>query len=106
VKLQNLRAFIAPWLFPAATAALAAAIFIADTVADLEIAFPAFYTVVVLVGPLLRAAWRHAGRRRLHGPDAAERPADGGQRFDRDRRRQYHDQPLGDRNHDLSLAQD
>ena len=63
MKLQNLRAFTAPWLFPAATVALAAAIFIADTVADLEIAFPAFYTVVVLdVGPLLRAA-----RRRLVG---------------------------------------
>jgi C4-dicarboxylate-specific signal transduction histidine kinase len=49
VKLQNLRAFTAPWLFPAATVALAAAIFIADTVADLEIAFPAFYTAVVLM---------------------------------------------------------
>jgi hypothetical protein len=49
VKLQNLRAFTAPWLFPAATVALAAAIFIADTVANLEIAFPAFYTAVVLM---------------------------------------------------------
>ena len=49
MKLQHLRAVTAPWLLPAATAALAAAIFIADTVTDLEIAFPAFYTVVVLM---------------------------------------------------------
>ena len=39
MKLQHLRA----------TAALAAAIFVADTIADLEIAIPAFYTAVVLL---------------------------------------------------------
>ena len=49
MKLQHLRAITAPWLLPAVTAALAAAIFIGDTIADLEIAFPAFYTVVVLM---------------------------------------------------------
>jgi C4-dicarboxylate-specific signal transduction histidine kinase len=49
MKLQNLRAITTPWLLPAVTAALAAAIFIGDTIADLEIAFPAFYTVVVLM---------------------------------------------------------
>ncbi len=49
MKLQHLRAITAPWLLPAVTAALAAVIFVADTIADLEIAFPAFYTVVVLM---------------------------------------------------------
>jgi C4-dicarboxylate-specific signal transduction histidine kinase len=49
MKLPHLRAVAAPWLLPAATAALAAAIFVADTITDLEIAFPAFYTVVVLM---------------------------------------------------------
>ncbi|MGA2567222.1 MAG: ATP-binding protein [Pseudolabrys sp.] len=49
MKLQHLRAITAPWLLPAATAALAAAIFIADTVTDLELAVPAFYTAVVLL---------------------------------------------------------
>jgi hypothetical protein len=46
MKLQHLRATAAPWLLPAATAA---AIFVADTIADLEIAIPAFYTAVVLL---------------------------------------------------------
>ncbi len=49
MKLPQLRAIAAPWLLPAVTVALAAAIFVADTLADLEIAFPAFYTVVVLM---------------------------------------------------------
>jgi C4-dicarboxylate-specific signal transduction histidine kinase len=49
MKLQRLRSIAAPWLLPAATTALAAVIFIADTITDLEIAFPAFYTVVVLM---------------------------------------------------------
>ena len=49
MKLQRLRSIAAPWLLPAATVALATAIFIADTITDLEIAFPAFYTVVVLM---------------------------------------------------------
>jgi C4-dicarboxylate-specific signal transduction histidine kinase len=49
MKLQHLRAITAPWLLAGATAVLAAVIFVADTIADLEIAFPAFYTVVVLM---------------------------------------------------------
>lgn len=49
MKLSHLRAVAAPWLLPAVTAALAITIFVADTIADLEIAFPAFYTVVVLM---------------------------------------------------------
>ena len=49
MKLQQVRAIGAPWLLPAVTAALAAVIFVGDTLADLEIAFPAFYTVVVLM---------------------------------------------------------
>jgi signal transduction histidine kinase len=36
-------------LLPVVTIALAAGIFVADTLTDLEIAFPAFYTVVVLL---------------------------------------------------------
>ena len=39
----------AAWVLPFSAIVLAAAIFIADTVADLEIAFPAFYTVIVLI---------------------------------------------------------
>jgi C4-dicarboxylate-specific signal transduction histidine kinase len=46
---QNLRAMTTASLLPAATVVLAAGIFIADTVTDLEIAVPAFYTVVVLL---------------------------------------------------------
>ncbi len=45
---QNLRV-TAESLFPAVAAALAVGIFIADTVTELEIAFPAFYTAVVLM---------------------------------------------------------
>ena len=39
----------AAWVLPFSAIVLAAAIFIADTVTDLEIAFPAFYTVIVLI---------------------------------------------------------
>src|ERR1017187_4570669 len=49
MKLQNLRAMTRASLLPVAAIALAAGIFIADTIANLEIAFPAFYTVVVLL---------------------------------------------------------
>ena len=45
---QNLRA-TAAWVLPSSAIVLAAIIFIADTVTDLEIAFPAFYTVIVLI---------------------------------------------------------
>src|SRR5450759_4598548 len=46
---QNLRAMTRASLLPVVTIALAAGIFVADTLTDLEIAFPAFYTVVVLL---------------------------------------------------------
>jgi C4-dicarboxylate-specific signal transduction histidine kinase len=49
MKLQRLRGIAAPWLLPTATAVLAVIIFVADTITDLEIAFPAFYTVVILM---------------------------------------------------------
>ena len=49
MKLPRLRGIATSWLLPAATTVLAIAIFVADTFADLEIAFPAFYTVVVLM---------------------------------------------------------
>ena len=49
MKLQQVRVIGAAWLLPAMTLVLAAAIFVADTLSDLEIAFPAFYTVVVLM---------------------------------------------------------
>jgi len=45
---QNLRV-TAAWVLPFSGIVLAAVIFIADTVTDLEIAFPAFYTVIVLI---------------------------------------------------------
>jgi signal transduction histidine kinase len=45
---QNLRG-TAAWVLPFSAIVLAAVIFIADTVTDLEIAFPAFYTVIVLI---------------------------------------------------------
>jgi signal transduction histidine kinase len=38
----------ATWVLPFSAIVLAAVIFVADTVTDLEIAFPAFYTVIVL----------------------------------------------------------
>src|ERR1039458_4324514 len=46
---QNLRAMTRASLLPVVAITLAAGIFIADTIANLEIAFPAFYTVVVLL---------------------------------------------------------
>src|SRR5664280_2766277 len=46
---QNLRAMTRASLLPVVAITLAAGIFVADTIADLEIAFPAFYTVVVLL---------------------------------------------------------
>ena len=45
---ENLRV-TAAWVLPFSAIVLAAVIFIADTVTDLEIAFPAFYTVIVLI---------------------------------------------------------
>ena len=45
---QNLRV-TAAWVLPFSAIVLAAVIFIADTVTDLEIAVPAFYTVIVLI---------------------------------------------------------
>src|SRR4249919_4086626 len=39
----------AAWVLPITAFVLTTIIFIADTVADLEIAFPAFYTVIVLI---------------------------------------------------------
>ena len=36
-------------MVPVATIVLATGIFIADTITDLEIAFPAFYTAIVLL---------------------------------------------------------
>jgi len=46
---QNLRAMTRASLLPVVAITLAAGIFVADTIADLEIAVPAFYTVVVLL---------------------------------------------------------
>ena len=48
MKPQNLRVTAAS-LLPAAAIALAAGIFVADTITDLEIAVPVFYTAVVLM---------------------------------------------------------
>jgi signal transduction histidine kinase len=45
---QNQRV-TAAWVLPFSAIVLAAVIFVADTVTDLEIAFPAFYTVIVLI---------------------------------------------------------
>ena len=49
MKPQNFRAATTVSLLPVVTIALAAGIFVADTITDLEIAFPAFYTAVVLL---------------------------------------------------------
>jgi hypothetical protein len=46
---QNLRDMGKALLLPTATLALTFGIFVADTITDLEIAFPAFYTVIVLL---------------------------------------------------------
>jgi signal transduction histidine kinase len=49
MNLQRLRVKTEAWLLPAAAYVLAAGIFIADTLSDLELAVPAFYTAVVLM---------------------------------------------------------
>jgi signal transduction histidine kinase len=49
MRSQNLRAMGRALLLPIATVALAVGIFVADTITDLEIAFPVFYTAVVLL---------------------------------------------------------
>lgn len=46
---QNLRAVGKSLLLPITTAALTAGIFVADAITDLEIAFPVFYTAIVLL---------------------------------------------------------
>lgn len=49
MRSQNLRAMGKALLLPITTAALTAGIFVADTITDLEVAFPAFYTAIVLL---------------------------------------------------------
>jgi len=49
MKPQFLRAVNTASVLPVVTIALTAGIFVADTISDLEIAFPAFYTAVVLL---------------------------------------------------------
>src|SRR5471030_270287 len=49
MKIQNIRTMAPASLLPATTVVLAVGIFAADTVTDLAIAFPAFYTAVVLL---------------------------------------------------------
>jgi len=49
MKFQNLRVMAPVSLLPITTIGLAIGIFIADTITDLAIAFPAFYTAVVLL---------------------------------------------------------
>jgi signal transduction histidine kinase len=49
IKSQDLQATGKSLLLPLTTAALAAAIFAADTITDLEIAIPVFYTAIVLL---------------------------------------------------------
>src|SRR5450756_2595097 len=103
---QNLRAMTRASLLPVVAITLAAGIFVADTIADLEIAVPAFYTVVVLLAVrFCKKAWRHSCRHRLLRIDAAERSFDGGQRLDGNRLHQYDDQSAGDRHHDLPCGQ-
>ena len=46
---QNLRAVGKSLLLPITTAALTAGIFVADAITDFEIAFPVFYTAIVLL---------------------------------------------------------
>jgi C4-dicarboxylate-specific signal transduction histidine kinase len=48
MKLQNLRVDALSF-FPVVTVLLAGGIFVADTITNLEIAFPAFYTVIVMI---------------------------------------------------------
>ena len=49
MRYQNLRAMGKALLLPITTLALTAGIFVADTITDLETAFPAFYTAIVLL---------------------------------------------------------
>ena len=49
IRSQNLQAMGGALLLPVTTAALAAAIFAADTITDLEIAVPVFYTAIILL---------------------------------------------------------
>ncbi|HEY7991854.1 MAG TPA: hypothetical protein VID77_10735, partial [Stellaceae bacterium] len=49
MKLQNLRVITTQSLLPLAAITLATSIFVIDTLTDLELAVPAFYTAVVLM---------------------------------------------------------
>jgi len=49
IRSQNLQAMGGALFLPLTTAALAAAIFAADTITDLEIAVPVFYTAIILL---------------------------------------------------------
>ena len=49
IRSQNLKTMGEALLLPLTTAALAAAIFAADTITDLEIAVPVFYTAIILL---------------------------------------------------------
>lgn len=49
IRPQNLQAMGGALLLPVTTAALAVAIFAADTITDLEIAVPVFYTAIILL---------------------------------------------------------
>lgn len=49
MNLQTLRVIIAASILPVGAIALAASIFVVDTITDLELAVPAFYTAVVLM---------------------------------------------------------
>jgi signal transduction histidine kinase len=49
MRFQNLRAMGKALLLPVASVALAVGIFVVDTIIDLDIAFPVFYTAIVLL---------------------------------------------------------
>src|SRR5664280_1152967 len=107
MKLQNLRVMTRASLLPVAAIVLAAGIFIADTIADLEIAFPAFYTVVVLL------AVRFCNKRGVilvgAGCCALTLLSDlltAAHRLVGNRGHQYDDQSAGDRHDDLPCGQD
>ena len=69
---QNLRAVGKSLLLPITTAAVTAGIFVADAITDLEIAFPVFYTAIVLLSVGFCKKKRHPiCRRRMHCSDAA-----------------------------------
>ena len=59
IRSQNLQAMGGALLLPVTTAALAAAIFAADTITDLEIAVPVFYTAIILLSVELFKKERH-----------------------------------------------